>query len=40
MLEKNWRAWASFQVDFHPLGKTKLQIAWTPQREAELALCG
>jgi len=44
LLEKNWRASACFQVDIHPLpeaaGKMKLQITWTRNEQAKLALCG
>jgi len=44
LLEKNWRASACFHVDIHPLpeaaGKMKLQITWTRNEQAKLALCG
>ncbi len=44
LLEKNWRAAACFQVDILPIaepeGKARLQITWTRNEQAKLALCG
>lgn len=44
LLEKNWRASGCFQVEINPIpqptGKAKLQITWTRNEQAKLALCG